>query len=268
MPTQSYGTQFELLSARSQWLAWMVSIASITIVLILAYALFGNASGILFVILGLFAATLYKSFRDISFLDKKTRLASDQVSLLVELNDVGAFLDEARKSVFRAHIAALHTIFLAHPQIDQDNLIEVLHARLKARNRVVELFASILITLGLIGTIVGLIQSIGGLGNVISASNDIDAMQQGLNETLGGLGTAFYTTLLGALFGGVMLRILTSVVDANITRYTAHLAELTEVNVLPAMRRMATRLERGGYYEKLDEHGSAGMGAARAGGSS
>ncbi len=249
-----FGGQLNEASAKTQWLTWFTTMLGVSLVLLGAYMIFGSATGILLVIFGLFAATIIKSFRDIRFLDRETRLASEQVSVLAEVNDVTGFLERAKKSVFRSHIAALHTIFLSDSKIDQDNLIEVLHCRLMARNRVVELFASILITLGLIGTIVGLIQSISGLGVLIDNDSD-SALRDGMAATVAGLGTAFYTTLLGAIFGGVMLRILTSVVDANIMRYTAHLAELTEVNVLPAMRRMAARLEKAGYYSRLDQGG-------------
>ena len=58
---------------------------------------------------------------------------------------------------------------------------------------------------------------------------------------LSGLGIAFYTTLIGALFGGVILRILTSIVEEGITKYVALLAELTEVNVLPILRSHAAQ---------------------------
>lgn len=246
------GTQLDNTSAKSQWMTWFVIMLATCGLLLAVYLLFGSAHGIVLVIIGLFAATIYKSFHDIRFLDRETRLASEQVQMLVDLNDVAGFLEKARKSVFRSHIAALHSIFLSDSRIDQGNLIEVLHSRLLARNRVVELFASILITLGLIGTIVGLIQSIGGLNEVMGQETAL-GMKSGMQQTVAGLGTAFYTTLLGAIFGGVMLRILTNVVDANIMRYTAHLAELTEVNVLPSMRRMATRLEQAGYYARLDQ---------------
>jgi hypothetical protein len=122
-----------------------------------------------------------------------------------------------------------------------------------ARNKVVELFSSILITLGLIGTIVGLIMSVGGLSQTLeSSSSGSDDIFAGMLKTVKGLEAAFYTTLLGALSGGVILRILTNVVDSAILRYMAHLAELTEVNVLPPLRRMAIQLERSGYYRNLD----------------
>ena len=207
------------------------------------------------IIFSLAAATIYKSYKDAAFLDKETRLASEQVNLLNEIDDVTEFLQQAEKSVFRSHIDSLHTIFLAHPEINQENLIETLQSRLEARNQVAQLFASILITLGLIGTIVGLILMMSKLKETLSqfdpsGDDNVISMVMGQGGALSGLDAAFYTTLLGAVFGGIVLRILTSVVDANISKYTAHLCELTEVNVLPVMRNMASKLKESGYYKK------------------
>ena len=64
------------------------------------------------------------------------------------------------------------------------------------------------------------------------------ALVDPVNGPLRGLGTAFYTTLLGAVLGGVVLRVLTNIVDASVMEYTAHIAELTEVYVLPYLRGM------------------------------
>ncbi|MBX3365317.1 MAG: MotA/TolQ/ExbB proton channel family protein [Phycisphaeraceae bacterium] len=241
------------LSGRTAWLAWFAALLGVAGVLAYVHLSQGWASGIVIVIVALFGATLVRSYLDITRLDRETRLASSQARLLRETNDVAEFLAHARPSVFRSHIASLYTIFLANPQIAQDNLIEVTHARLMARNKTVELFASILITLGLIGTIIGLLASASGLDAVLGASEtDAEALVDGVRRTVAGLSTAFVTTLFGAIFGGVMLRILTSVVDAGILRYVAHLAELTEVHVLPAMRRTAAKLEATGYYRTLD----------------
>ena len=91
------------------------------------------------------------------------------------------------------------------------------------------------------------------LGSVIQTAGggDTEALMQqiaGSDGPLGSLGVAFYTTLIGAVLGGVILRILSNIIDANIMRYTAHIAELTEVNVLPFMRQMAKSLEEAGFY--------------------
>ena len=209
-------------------------------------------------IISLAVITIWISYRDATFIDHQTKLASEQVDLLLDINDVSEFLAKAEQSVFRNHINSLYQIFLNHSEINQDNLIEILHSRLLARNKIVELFSSILITLGLVGTIIGLILMTNDLGVVISTAGSADTEElmrkiAGKGGPLGSLGVAFYTTLLGAVLGGVILRILSNVVDANIMRYTAHIAELTEVNVLPFMRQMAKNLESVGFYQKLGD---------------
>lgn len=246
--------ELETINGKKQWAIWFFTMTGCCVVMMLLYGIFGTTGTWLdymtLLILGLFIATLVKSWRDIVFLDRETRLASKQVRQLMEINDIAQFVSASEPSVFRAHIGALHTILMKHSDIRQDSLIEITHARFMARNKVVELFASILITLGLIGTIIGLLLSVGGLQEVIAGGTEMDDIKSGMGKTISGLSTAFYTTLVGSIFGGVILRILTSVVDANIMRYMAHLAELTEVHVLPAMRRIAAQLDASGYYKQ------------------
>lgn len=252
LPATDLQADLNELSGTRQWLAWFGAMAAVVLALYLLQAVFNYPDGIKYVILSLFVVSLLKSYRDITMLERETRYASQQVQQLGEVNDIAEFLGVAKRSIFRSHIEGLHTIFLNDSSIRQDSLIEVVHARLMARNKVVELFASVLITLGLIGTIIGLIGAQTGLEQVLEGvGQDTDSLFEGMKGTVTGLGTAFYTTLFGAVFGGVVLRILTSVVDANILNYMAHLSELTEVHVLPAMRRTASRLEAAGYYRNL-----------------
>ncbi|HMO26390.1 MAG TPA: MotA/TolQ/ExbB proton channel family protein [Tepidisphaeraceae bacterium] len=251
------GNSLSAFGGLTQWQLWFFTCMIGGGIMMVLYWRFGVvapwADYMTIVIVTLFLGSVYKSYGDIRFLDRETRLASEQVNQLANVNDVEQFLRSSKPCVFRNHIASLHTILLGNPTVEQSNLIEITHARLNARNRVVELLASILITLGLIGTIIGLLLSIGGLSGVLGAESDnMSAVQQEMQKTVQGLSTAFYTTLFGAIFGGVVLRILTSVVEANILRYMAHLAELTEVHVLPAMRRAAARLDAEGYYRRLD----------------
>lgn len=251
-------TSIGSLGGKTEWLIWCAAMMSCIagVLFLFKFTSDPTRSGDLMMLLiaGLFIASLVKSFRDISFLDRETKLASHQVDQLQQVNDIAQFLQSAQPSVFRVHIHSLHSIFLSHSEISQDKVLDIAHARLIARNRVVDLLASILITLGLIGTILGLLIAVGGLGGVLSGdseSSDMGELLASMKTTIDGLGTAFYTTLFGAAAGGVVLRILTSIVDAHIMRYVAHLSELVEVHVLPAMRRTASKLEAQGYYDRL-----------------
>ncbi|MBA55476.1 MAG: hypothetical protein CMK89_13560 [Pseudomonadales bacterium] len=191
----------------------------------------------------LIGIAFYASFRDVRSLHREIHAASRQMRELIETDDIESFLNDTEKkrdlSYFRSHIASLYKIYTYSSEIYQDTLIEILNSKLLARNRKVELFSSILITLGLIGTIVGLIFMMTDLTNLFdNAEQGIPQVSELLQSggPLKGLGTAFFTTLIGALFGGVILRILTSIVEEGITKYVALLAELTEVNVLPVLR--------------------------------
>lgn len=240
----SFASLFEKRSGLTTWKVWFA--VMVVVFLLFAIAWFSPSLGEKMVGDGMYVllftvgvGCVAKSYSDAKFIDRETRLASEQVRILEEVDDFETFLDLAHTSVFRSHLENLYTISRAHSDISQDNLIEILHSRLLSRNQVVELFASILITIGLIGTIVGLIFMMNSLTNVINTTGATPNLLQELTKSggpLSGLGVAFYTTLLGAAFGGVVLRILTSVVDASITRYTAHIAELTEVYVISRMK--------------------------------
>lgn len=258
----SYAEQFEQTPGFSEWLFWLKIMAVIFSIIAVGYALFlaGNKFsleglvllgktiveyGMYLIISGLGIGLIVKGFQDAKFLDTEMKLASQQVKILEEVDDFETFLERAPASVFKSHIDNLYTISLSHSEISQDNLIEILHSRLLAKNKVVELFASVLITLGLIGTILGLMFMMEELVHTVDTIGDqSENILQDLfdpNGAMGGLGVAFVTTLLGAVLGGVVLRVLTSIIDANIMKYTAHLAELTEVHVLPHMRQTAAK---------------------------
>jgi hypothetical protein len=245
--------QFESMTGMTRWLIWLGVMVAVVVIFTIGFLVDPRNEArivefaLYFVIAGIGIALIVKCYHDVQFLDRETRLASQQVGILEQVDNFDAFFAKADRSVFRSHIENLYTISQSERDFNQDNLIQIVHERLISRTRGVELFASILITLGLIGTIVGLIQMMGSLQTSMA-----DGQTAGLLEKLaqpggafGGLTTAFNTTLLGAVLGGIMLRVLGNVVDSNTLRYTAHLAELTEVHVLPYMRKLSRARDTG-----------------------
>lgn len=243
----SNANPLESFSGLRRWTMWLVILLAICTVVAAAFLLSGEIQGLIniamYLVIGaLGIGLIIKGFFDAKFLQAQTDLASSQIRMLEQVDTFEDFLKKSQPSLFRTHIENLYTISLSHVDISQDNLIELLHTRLMARNKVVELFSSILITLGLIGTILGLILMMESLTVVMgNSSMDENLIKNlvGSDGPLSGLGVAFFTTLLGAILGGVILRVLTNVVDSNIMEYTAHIAELTEVYVLPHLRRTA-----------------------------
>lgn len=242
----------EGISGINGFLMWLGILLGVTMLIAIAYFLSKEHEGLInwamyAIITGLGIGLIHKGYMDAKFIQNQSDLASQQIKLLEYIDNMDDFLTQTKPSIFRSHIENLYTIAQAHVDVSQDNLIELLHARLVARNKVVELFASILITLGLIGTILGLILMMDGLTHVMKDEANKEHLMTMLvadGGPLAGLGVAFITTLLGATLGGVVLRVLTNVVNANIMTYTAHIAELTEVYVLPYLRTIASQSEK------------------------
>lgn len=233
-------------SSPKVWVAWcaglLVCATTVTVLYVFVgvKAAWSDYTTILIAVL--FLITLRMSFQDASALARQTHLADLQVESLRRGDSVARFVETAQLSAFSEHIRDLWVICNTHVEIQQDALIEVLHSRLLARNRLVDLLANTLITLGLIGTIVGLLQAVDGLGGLLGSNETgMEAIKQGMQATIAGLGTAFYTTLFGALFGGVILRILNSVVEQQVETFVAHIARLSEVHVLPVLRAAAAK---------------------------
>lgn len=261
----SFSQQFEENLGLREWKSWFFRSVIIGALVFVGYVYEGDLLfGISLLDLGIYGAiiltalmALRKNYEDAKFIDSQTHKADRQVDQLIELHEIREFLRQAEDSIFKQHIENLWRILKNHSDLDQSTLIEILHSRLMARNRNVELLSGVLITLGLVGTIIGLILMTDDLSAVMSSVGTTETpelMQKiaGNDGPLGSLGIAFYTTLLGAVLGGVVLRILSSINEASITRYTAHVAELTEVHVLPAMRKYARSLEKAGYYERTE----------------
>lgn len=231
----------------THWLRWFFLLTIISVAFLYAsiipkdpvhaQTLVGNGMYVIIAVVALLCLIL--SFMEARYISKEMKAADKQVKILEVVDDFDSFLHKAEPSIFKTHIENLYKISKMHNEINQDNLIEIIHSRMLSRNQTIELFSNILITLGLIGTIVGLVFMMNSLVLIMKSSNassNLLADLAGQGGPFAGLGVAFYTTLLGAVLGGVLLRILTSVVDISISRYIAHIAELTEVYVLPHMR--------------------------------
>lgn len=90
--------------------------------------------------------------------------------------------------------------------IDLHAVIDTYHAKHNSRVRAVSILAALVVSMGLLGTVVGLIMAIAGLGGMVeNIGLSRTTMMEALKTTVSGMGTAFYTTFFGAL-GGLILR--------------------------------------------------------------
>ena len=81
-----------------------------------------------------------------------------------------------------------------------------------------------------------------GLSGTLDAlENEGDAalLLKGMRSTMAGLGTAFYTTLVGAFLGSVALRVLNNVYTSNVDHLVSYVASMSEVRIVPQLRNVA-----------------------------
>lgn len=169
---------------------------------------------------------------------KHTKNALNQIAMNIPNADVDTPRG-LRRFYFERHIVSVGAITDAGHEPNQNVLVEILHERLSADNKTVELFASVLITLGLIGTILGLMLMMNSLTGVMKQNGSGDGLLEALasdSGPLAGLGVAFMTTLMGSILGGVVLRVLTGIVERTISEFVALVAELTEVHVIGVLK--------------------------------
>lgn len=106
------------------------------------------------------------------------------------------------------YFRSLGTIITNNGDLDIEALVDVEFAIYQRLAHALEIIGNMLITLGLIGTVVGLTLTLTGLTASMEAlGEDQMRLLSGLRSAMGGMGTAFYTTLLGSLLGGILLRV-------------------------------------------------------------
>jgi len=110
---------------------------------------------------------------------------------------------------------SLNTIISNNGELNIESLVDVEFAIYQRIAHALEIMGNLLITLGLIGTVVGLTLTLTGLTASMEALGEDQAqLLIGLRSAMSGMGTAFYTTLLGSLLGGILLRVFAHI-DQN-----------------------------------------------------
>lgn len=200
-----------------------------------------DRSGLCIVVVLLFVIGMIRSAMDIRFIQQQFKLSNLQLTALEAAPGIQAFLNSSISGVFRDHVSNLYEIYRRDNTINQDNLISLLQVKMQARTRFTEQTSTVIITLGLVGTIIGLIFAVEPLSKAFDPENlgKTEVLYGQMKLVMDNMKTAFYTTLFGAILGGVSLRILSILVDSNSDNLVGHIAELCEVHLLPAMRHAA-----------------------------
>ena len=142
--------------------------------------------------------------------------------------------------LMETHIKNLSVIYgnLVDGKVDQDASLNNIANQLDRREYFVQLGSNLMITLGLIGTVYGLIIAMTGLETVMtSLGGSGTAIIPGLREALQGMGTAFYTTLFGAILGGFFLKLMHQATSNMSDEIIDDISLKTELFVLPHLKK-------------------------------
>jgi hypothetical protein len=158
-------------------------------------------------ILGLFGVGVVSSFLLTVFITLET-LSVDKLEAVAKRSGwLG--IDYSKKSMCVSnYFKSLKTVVDNNGEINVEALVDVEFSMYRRTAHALEVIGNLLITLGLVGTVVGLTLTLTGLTSSLEAlGQDQEQLLRGLRGAMGGMGTAFYTTLLGSVLGGVLLRV-------------------------------------------------------------
>ncbi|MEN7972306.1 MAG: MotA/TolQ/ExbB proton channel family protein [Verrucomicrobiota bacterium] len=120
--------------------------------------------------------------------------------------------------------------------VDIHTIIDTYHAKHNSRVRSISIMAALLISMGLLGTVIGLIMSISGLGGMVeNIGLSRSTMLEALKNTVAGMGTAFYTTFFGAL-GGLILRAVAVSQLNSLSELCAAATEYCSLNLVAELK--------------------------------
>lgn len=171
-----------------------------------------------------------------------------------------------RRSIGRFYAALKATSETSNGNVDIEALLTSELATYQRISHSIDVIGNLLITLGLIGTVAGLTLVLTGLtGSLEALGHDSEMMLSGLRKAMAGMGTAFYTTLLGAVLGGVLLRVfaqisehgVNSIYDAVMRTCLVHCAADMQPSMQRDLHQLDTQIEALGQRMKVLQHAFA-----------
>lgn len=140
-----------------------------------------------------------------------------RIASLVEAKGLAGLRLRGGKHVVDRFIDALHFIVERNGTVNVDALVDVEFSAQHRVSQFVGLLGNLMITLGLIGTVLGMTITMNGLNGALgSLGVDQSLLVDGLRSAMNGMGVSFYTTLIGSVLGGVLLRVFSWITDASV----------------------------------------------------
>jgi len=202
------------------WLFWAVSSAAVFAILYrqadaLNFVLH-DSTRITWIIIGMFAIGVLVSFVHTALLTAEWFRAY-RLESLIRAGGIRAVKQRRIRRIVDRFVASIQTVIDRNGHLDVEGLVDVEFAAQHRVSQFVGLIGNLLITLGLIGTVLGMTLIMIGLNNALTAMGENEQiMLQGLKSAMSGMGVAFYTTLLGSILGGVLLRVFAWITDSSV----------------------------------------------------
>ncbi len=203
------------------WVAWALACALVFTSLYRQANLLGfiasDQTRISWIILGLFGLGVAVSLGQVLVLTAEWFRAYRLERALARHGVLALRLRRQRRRLVEHFVADVQRILQAGGEADLDALLETLLAPERRRARFVALVGNLLITLGLIGTVFGMTITMAGLSGALDALGQNNReLVEGLRRAMAGVGVAFYTTLLGAVLGGILLRVFAWIAETSV----------------------------------------------------
>ena len=118
---------------------------------------------------------------------------------------------------------------------DHSILASTLQVKLNLKIKIISYVANLLILLGLIGTVIGFIIAVGGLGDSLVGGQNLARVQTVLGQIVNGMGVALFTTLMGSIFGGIWLQLHYEILSSAIDRLVVLVIEQAESELISSI---------------------------------
>ncbi|MDQ6972226.1 MAG: MotA/TolQ/ExbB proton channel family protein [Mariprofundaceae bacterium] len=175
-----------------------------------------DTTRITWIILGMFVLGVAISFMQAMRLTTEWFRAY-KIEAMVKKNGIAGVTMRGGKHIVDRFTDALRLISERNGRLDVESLVDVEFSSQHRTSQFTGLLGNLMITLGLIGTVLGMTITMNGLqGALGSLGINQDLLVDGLRTAMSGMGVAFYTTLMGSVLGGVLLRVFAWITDASV----------------------------------------------------
>ena len=200
----------------------MLIVFGFTLFKSLVTGLRADTSHISIVILIIFSFSLFYSFKQALLLQK-------------EWEGIGRLIGNSQDSNYKSDSENLVEKILNHSNPTNLKVMDLVDSYFSTHEvplRILSVTSGVMVTLGLVGTILGLIVSVSGLENIMSnIGGGGNGMLGGIKQTISGMAIAFYTTLFGAILGAIVLKMISLSLINSLTMMSSNLFNYIEFKV-------------------------------------